>query len=757
MRALKSIHSDLLLRLNKKRPLKSAESSDRRQAPKGAQVDGMSRTSAGAGTFATAANSSGLAWILFLAAGFLAQSSVLHAQTNQAAGTPQSSMKMHYDAAFRFQDAGDPIRASSEYKLYLSMALHHIANGHANLGDYAHAVEPYEESLRLAPEDSELKMDYAAAALDASDWRKAKVLASSVLDSLSRNAKPPDAHAVTMLGQALLELGEHQEAIQQFKLAVELHPGFDSSFQLAAAYLVLGDQLNAARILDEMSKEYPNTAALHMKLGSLYGNTKFFDAAISEFRKAIAMDDRFRGAHYSLGATFMMQLNESGYDKAEAEFRKESAIDPENTLVYMPLGRIFMSRHLYAEAEANLKHAAEANPQDASTHLALGQLYKEVGKTPEEERALRKSIALTLDPSANNYEIEQAHYWLGRLLVEKGDAAEGRKELDIARNLLYLKEQLVESRLSGSSLGQMSLEKTHAADPNKLAALKALEKQSGPIIASSYANLGANAANAGEFADASSYFEQAAKWNPALPGIDENWGRAAYAAREYAKAVGPLSRALALHPTDARARGTLGLSLCLVRDYAGALQVLQPIEEKLDAIPELSIAYAGAMAITSDSNEGLARLESLEQAHPELPLAHYLLGEAYASKKQYRESADELRIALKLDPSSAETKNALVTADLALGEKADALQILSDLAESEPQDGEVHYRLAQLQIELGMAKDAIGNLDTAIRLNPNVASYHHELAEAYRKNAQPEEAEREARQSDSLQELGSFN
>jgi len=64
----------------------------------------------------------------------------------------------------------------------------------------------------------------------------------------------------------------------------------------------------------------------------------------------------------------------------------------------------------------------------------------------------------------------------------------------------------MESRLSGSSLVQMSLEKTHAADPIKLAALKAFEKQSGPVIASSYANLGANAANAGEFANASSYF-----------------------------------------------------------------------------------------------------------------------------------------------------------------------------------------------------------------------------------------------------------
>jgi tetratricopeptide (TPR) repeat protein len=717
------------------------------------------RLSAGVRTDAAGAGGlCGWAWLLLLAAGFLPQlCSVVNGQTTQAAGTAESSMKQHYEAAFKFQDAGDANRASSEYKLFLSMALHRIANGYANLGDYGHAERLYEESLKLAPEDKELKIDYAAAALGAADWRKAKALAGSVLASLSKNGQPTNAHAVTELAQALLELGEHQAALQQFKLAAQLHPSFDSQSQLAAAYLVLGDQLSAAKILDAMPEKYGDTAALHMKLGSLYGNSKFFDAAIGEFKKAITKDDHIRGAHYSLGATYMMQSGPPGFDKAEAEFRKELALDPADTLVYMPLGRILLNRHLYTEAEASLKRAAEANPQSTTTYLALGQLYTESGRAADAERAFRRSIALTLDPSTNDYEVEQAHFRLGRLLVDSGNAVEGHKELDIARNLLYLKEQLVESRLSGGSTVSLSLEKTHEADKNELAALKIFEKQSGPVIASSYTNLGANAANAGEFANASSYFEQAAKWNPTMPGIDENWGRAAFAAREYGKAAGPLGRALTQHPADTHVRAMLGLNLCLAGDYARAVQVLRPIEEKVNGIPELAIAFAGAMAITSDSSDSLIRLESLEQANSAVPLVHYLLGETYASKKQFGQSADELRTALRLDPTSAEAKNALVSADLALGEKTEALQLLSDLAELETEGGEVHSRLARLQIEAGLAEAAVGNLETAIRLNPNVAAYHEQLAEAYRKNAQPEEAKREARQSETLEEQKGFN
>jgi tetratricopeptide (TPR) repeat protein len=723
----------------------------------------MSRMSAGVRTIAVAAAGS-RDWVrlLVLAAVLIAQASVLDGQTAQSAGAAQSSMKQHYDAAFKFQDAGDISRANTEYKLYISMALHRIANGYANLGDYGRAAQLYEESLRLAPDDlapddRELKIDYAAAALGGADWKKAKSLASSLLDSLNRDGQPPNAQAVSILAQALLELGEHQEALQQFKLAAELHPSLDSSSHLAVAYLVLGDQANAAKILDEMPKKYGDTAALHLKLGSFYGNAKFFDAAIGEFRKALTMDDRTRGAHYSIAVSYMMQSGEPAYEKAEAEFRKELAINPADTLVYMPLGRIQMSKHLYAEAEADLKRAAESSPQSSTIYLSLGQLYKDVGKAPEAQRALRQSIALTLDPSTNDYEVEQAHFWLGRLLVDSGNAAEGRKELDIARNLLYLKEQQVESRLSGGSVAEMSLDRTHMADPEKLAALKTFEKQSGPIIASSYNNLGANSANAREFANASGYFEQAAKWNPELPGIDESWGRAAFAARDYGKATGPLTRTLARRPADAHVRGMLGLNLCLVHEYAKAVQVLRPIEETANSIPELAIAYSGSIAIAENSSESLARLKSLEQANPDDPLVHYLLGEAYANGNQNSQSADELRIALQLDPSSAEAKNALVTADLALGEKADALRILTDLAESETQDGDVHYRLAQLQVELGMTEAAVGNLETAIRLNPKVVAYHQELAEVYRRNAQPDKAERESRQSESLKESGGFN
>jgi len=684
-------------------------------------------------------------------------SAIAQAQATMAPHSAESQMQRHYDSAFQFQHAGNVSQANSEYKLFLAIALHRIANGHANNGDYAHAAPLYDEALRLAPDDRNIQIDYAGAALGASDWTKAKALSSQVLDELQKHAQPPDPHTVSIYAQALFQSGEHQAALEQFKVAAKLRPGFDTSTALATAYLVLADRVSASKILDVMPQQFGDTAELHMKLGIVYGNSKFFEEANQEFRKALAKNDRLAGLHYSLGASYMMQAGEPGFIKAQEEFRKELSIDPDNPLVYMPMGRIAMAQHRYEEAEADLKRAVQLNKESAGTYIALGQLYREMQKIPEAEAAYRKAIVLTLDPSRNGYEVQQAHYWLGKLLIQNGSTAEGRKELDISQNLLYLKEQRTELRLAGNATIQAPLEKTHEANPEDLAAQKAFEKHVGPPIASSYDNLGVNAANAGDFAEASRYFQQAAKWNPDLSGIDQYWGRAAFAAKDYGEAVEPFSRTLALHPEDPNVRAMLGMSLCRVHQYARAVQVLQPIEDKMEANPELTIAYAGSMAMSGDPGAGLARLKSLADTYPEISLVHYLLGEVYGINKNYSQAAAELLVALKQEPANAETKNALALTYKALGQKPEALQLLSELVDSGSKDGEVYYRLAQLQIELGSVKAAISTLQTAIQLSPMNAAYHQELAEAYRLNEQPADAERETQQSATLDALNAIN
>jgi tetratricopeptide (TPR) repeat protein len=677
----------------------------------------------------------------------------------QAAGgrSSESPMQQHYDAAFRLQAAGKLVESDAEHKAFVAMALHRIANARANLGEYAQAVPLYDAALALAANDGSLDLDYAGAALDAHDAAKAKLLAESVEKLLPKHDASLDTSLTSILAQALWGLGDHEQALDQLKAAVAAKPDAANLYALAYAYLALSDTQNGAKVFAEMQRRLGDSAALHMRFGRGYAETFLFEEAIGEFKKAISMDDRLTGVHYSLGAATMQLYAERGYPEAEAEFRRELALHPADTFSYPQLARIAISQHRLAEAERDLKRAVALNPSgpsSAGTYLVLGQLYMDTERVPEAEAALRKTIEVTLDPSANNYEVQRAHFWLGRMRMQDGDSAGGRKELNISRDLLHEKEKREITTPDGKTVVPLPLDRTRIVKPAEAAAEKAFESKAGPLIASSYDNLGVHAAMRGEYAGAAAYFAHAVDWNPTLSSAEKNWGRAAIAAEEYAQAVKPLTRYVAAHSSDLEARSMLGLSEYLTRDYADALATLQPMSANLRGNLLLELAYAGAMAragtTPDDRAEGMTQLKGLVAAHPESPIAHCVLGEVYASAGQYELSVEELHAAMLVDPVNAEARYALALDQIALGQKAEANRLLSELAEGGAKDADVYFQLGRLQLELGSIKAAVNSLEAATKMSPTNADYHRELADAYRRNAQGEEAEREAQQSESL-------
>jgi tetratricopeptide (TPR) repeat protein len=115
-----------------------------------------------------------------------------HDQTTQDAHSSESAMRQHYDAAFRFQAAGDLAEAGMQYKLFLADALHELGNGRADIREYARALALYEDAIALAPADFILHLDYARAALDAGNPSKARALAQDSLDLHAKSAAPSE-------------------------------------------------------------------------------------------------------------------------------------------------------------------------------------------------------------------------------------------------------------------------------------------------------------------------------------------------------------------------------------------------------------------------------------------------------------------------------------------------------------------------------------------------------------------------------------
>jgi tetratricopeptide (TPR) repeat protein len=649
-----------------------------------------------------------------------------------------SDMHRHYDAAYRYQSAGDKAQAEMEYRLFLADALHAVANGRANIGEYAKAVPLFDEALTFAPNDVALLLDYAGAALYAKDSSKSKLLAQNAV-----KLAPNRAQAHRELARALWDLREKTGAIEQFKTTAALEPIFENEYAVAAAYLSRGDKEIAASAFAELVGKFGDAAAIHMYLGRAYGETGYPELAIPEFKKALAKDDSLPGAHYSLGVSYMAISGEAAFSLAEAEFRKELAIQPSDSLSYSLLGRIALKRHNLQEAEIDLIRASSQNPQNPDTFLLLAQLYAETSRSAYEENALRKAITATLDPASNHYAVEHAHYRLGRLLLETGNVAEGKKELHIADALLLQRRLEDDSIMSGEPKLKAPLEKTRVASATDMAAESAFEKQAAPLIAASYNNLGVNAAIASDYSAAAGDFMRAAEWNPTLHGLDANWGRAAYAAHLYEEAAGPLSRSLQSRPDDSEIRSMLGLSQYMIQAYRGALETMRPLEDHLDAIPLLALAYADSMVKTGDYSHGMERLQAIQRAGAESAMLHRALGEAYASAGNQERAVEELRAAVRMDPADVEAKYSLALSVVALGGKAESETLLSELADAGSREPDVYFRLGLLQLERGAVQASVSSLQAAAKMNPRNRAIHHALADAYRRSARPEDAERE--------------
>jgi len=664
----------------------------------------------------------------------LAVSSVLAALccAATAQGAPQgaqsngSTLQGLYSAAQQSQSTGDLSQAAENYRTFLAKALGELANSHAQIGDYARASALFDEALALNPDSPSLQRDYATAALQAGDLKRAETLARGLLTEYPNDPKGlAEAHQI--LGRTLHRMNRDQEARKELETAVSLDASVANQFDLAVVCLDLDDEKCAVQIFSGLEATLGDSPALHMQFGLAYGNSDFTPHAVTEFKKVIAEDPRYPGAHYSVAAALLAAgEDEKTLEEAETELKEELAISPSDFLTYAALGKIESSYHRYPEAERYLKQAIVLNPRNPDAFLYLGQMYFDTNRLTEAEADLRQAIKLTTDISRNHFQIQKAHFLLGRILMQQHQEEEAHAEMQIAhafadkalsKDKTELAGLLDNKPTSGGAADArvdaagMSAASPHAADPVAVGKQRTFEKQLTPAIADSYNNLGAIMATETNYADALKYFERAAAWSPSLEGLDYNMGHAAFMAARFSEAIPPLSRYIRSHPGDSGIRGPLAMSEFMTHDYRACIDALKGAGEGVTSIPQMQFIYAESLVKTGQAASGKERLEELEVAHPEIAEVHRGLGEAAELRRDWQTAIKELAQAIQLNANDPET----------------------------------HYDLGKTELESGNPAEAILELETAVRLMPDDASYHQELGIAYERAFRMADAEKERR------------
>ncbi len=591
---------------------------------------------------------SGILFALCLATGALAAA--------QGSQLENSTLQNLYNAAQQSQKKGDLGQAAEDFRAFLAEALDELANSHAQIGDYTRASSLYDEGLALAPGSPSLHRDYAAAALQFGDPKRAEAQARELLIDDQNDSKGL-AGARQMLGRALHRMNKDRDARKELETSVSLDPSFENQYDLGVVCLDLDDEKCAVEIFDQIETTYPDTPALHMQIGRAYGNSDFTPRAVEEFRKAIAEDPRYPGAHYSVAAALLSGgEDEKTLEDAEKELREEQAISPHDFLTYAALGKIAVSNHNYLEAGKYLKQAIALNPRNPDAYLYLGQMYFETNRATEAEPNLRKAIRLTTDVSRNRYQIQKAHFLLGRILMLQHRVEQAHAEMEIAQALsnkalskdrselarLFQDNSAAASDVSTSPAAPSSTT-SRAADSVAVNRQRAFERLLTPAVADSYNNLGVIFAIKEDYAAAADSFANAAHWNPGLTGLDLNWGRAAFSASKFADAIAPLTRYVHSHPQDSNVRAPLGISQYMTGDYRGCVATLGSVEQKFASIPQIAYVYADSLAQMGRQSEGIARLVELEKQHPEIADVHRALSEVYKSTNQPQKADAEMQ------------------------------------------------------------------------------------------------------------------
>jgi tetratricopeptide (TPR) repeat protein len=458
-----------------------------------------------------------------------------------------------------------------------------------------------------------------------------------------------------------------------------------------------------------------------MAFGRAYADSDFQPRAVTEFERAIQENPRLPGAHYLLAAVLLATgTGDDHVAAAEENLKKEIAISPRDATSYTALGKIAATRNNNAEAETWLKKSVDIDPDNPDTWLYLGQMYFDSHRTADAEAALRQCIRYTGDVSRNRYQVQKAHFLLGRILMQSGQQDAANAEMKISRDLANKTLSQDRSKLVGlmdSSGAQESAaagQNTDSAsplgvDPLALRKVDELREQLSPAVADSYNNLGAIAASNADYPTAVAFFERTAEWNPSLDGLDYNLGRAAFAGSLFADAIPPLTRYLRTQPADSGARSVLGISQFMVGKYQDCIETLRSVIDEGDLAPQVDYVYADSLVRTGQLNAGADRLAALAKAHPEIPEVHRALGEALERQGQIEPAREELETAVRLSP----------------------------------RDAAAHFDLGKIALTTRDTAVAVANLEAAVRLSPDEESYHQELARAYKEALRPADAQRE--------------
>lgn len=711
-------------------------------------------------------------------------------------------------AAAAARDAGNPDSVADASRLVLALAFRKLGNIRIAETAFPHATALYQKSLAFE-DAAETHVGLAIAAL----------YTNRPDDSLEEASKgllldPKSARAFNIQGKAWMKKRDYRKAVESLQRAVELQPDFESAYALGVSLLSLKDPENnkkAAQVFDTIIAAIGDSGSLHVMFGRAYRDAEMQDEAIRELRKAVALDTRTPHAHYFLGLSLLWKNEWTDTPEIRQEFVTELQNYPRDFLANYFLGYMDSNDRRFDESNVHLKAAIDIDPSWPEPWLFLGLNAYSQGAPKRSEEYLRKCIELTgKDESRGNYQIRRAYVTLGRILTAGGRAREAAPYLERAREFQKLSLAEAQQVVAGKASDEGSVSPaavvellnrqqdqpatlpSEAVDPmqpvdaailarsglseESKKAAAAEEDQLRTIIGASFSDLATSEAIRRDYASALTHYQEAERWNSAVPGLLRNLGVAAFRAQNYEECARALSQVVANNSSDAVARAMLGSAYFGLENYRKAVAIIAPLGDRAMRDATLGYAWAASLSRLGELTQATQILEEYEktdlstdsillvgqlwtdmanysravqsfhrvvQRDPSLAKAHYFAGLAQLHWEHTNEAIEEFNAALKLAPDDPDAKIGVAYVYLQQGRNSEAMELFRSVIAIHPENGNAHYQLGKLLLNGNNVQEAVMHLEAAARALPRSDYVHYQLQAAYRKESRTAEADRE--------------
>jgi len=332
---------------------------------------------------------------------------------------------------------------------------------------YAKAEEAVKKALELDPGSPGAMSAMGALALGRHQFREAAEWARRALE-----AGPVDASASAtygLLGDAQVELGQYQEAIQSYQTMVALKPNLDSYARVSYIRELMGDPQGAIKAMEMAvaagSPRGEATAWALVQLGNLQFNAGRLQEAARSYEAAL---DAFPDYYLALAALGRARAAQGQYDEALHLYQRAADIIPQPTIVaalgdlYAWLGKKAEAQRQYETVEF-IAGLGEVNQVIYNRELALFYADHDMALDKALELAARE-MAVRRD--IYTYDTLAWVLYKNQRLEEAAKAMEEALRLGTQDPMLFFHAGMIYHGLGQAGLALQHLEKTMALNPH---------------------------------------------------------------------------------------------------------------------------------------------------------------------------------------------------------------------------------------------------------------------------------------------------